>query len=364
MENRVVFHVDFDYFYAQCEEIRRPELRHRPVCVCVYSDRGGESGAIATANYAAREFGVRSGAPIASARRALEGRDDAVFLPVDFDYYSGVSEGAMEAMRGFADVFEYVGRDEAYLDVTGRTGGSFDAAAHLAQQVKNEIRRRQKLGCSVGVSPNKLLSKIASDYRKPDGLTVVRPGGVEGFLDPMGIRAIPGIGGKAEARFSRMGLRTVGDVRGIDAFALNREFGRRTAAYIYNAVRGEDAEPVREREPNVQYSKITTLKRDSSDYGFLSESIAQVCRELHGVVAAKNLAFKSVGVQFVQSDMSSKTRSRLLRSPASSLEDLQKAALQLLGDALAGQDKDVRRLGVRVSELSGAGARGDITSYF
>ena len=125
METRVVFHIDFDYFYAQCEEIRKPELKSKPVCVCVFSDRGGDSGAIATANYTARKYGVKSGMPIVFAKRRLEERKDAIFLPVDFDYYIETSEKAMKVMKDNADIFEYVGKDEAYLEVTKKNRRRF-----------------------------------------------------------------------------------------------------------------------------------------------------------------------------------------------------------------------------------------------
>ena len=118
MENRVIFHVDFDYFYAQCEEIRNPALKPKPVAVCIFSDRGDDSGAIATANYKAREYGVKSGIPIKFAKSRLKDRQDAVFLPADFDYYAQISSSAMDIIKSFADVFEYVGKDEAFLDVT------------------------------------------------------------------------------------------------------------------------------------------------------------------------------------------------------------------------------------------------------
>jgi DNA polymerase IV (DinB-like DNA polymerase) len=191
LETRVVFHIDFDYFYAQCEETRSPELKTKPVCVCVFSDRGGDSGAVATANYTARKYGVKSGIPIAFAKKRLEERKDAVFLPVDFDFYSETSEKAMEIMKSSADVFEYVGRDEAYLDVTKRVDGNYETASHLAQQIKNSIRDKIKLSCSIGISPNKLISKIASDFQKPDGLTVVSPDKIEIFLEQLKIRTIP-----------------------------------------------------------------------------------------------------------------------------------------------------------------------------
>jgi len=364
LETRVVFHIDFDYFYAQCEETRSPELKTKPVCVCVFSDRGGDSGAIATANYTARKYGVKSGIPIAFAKKRLAERKDAVFLPVDFDFYSEISEKAMEIIKGSADIFEYVGRDEAYLDVTERVEGDFERANHLAQQIKNTIKDKIKLSCSIGISPNKLISKIASDFQKPDGLTTVSPEKVEVFLDQLKIRAIPGVGKKMEGRFLEMDLETIQDLKKIDIFTLNKELGRKTGAYIYNAARGIDDEPVKEREARIQYSKITTLKKDSKEYQYLSENITELCKEVHDVVKKNNQMFKSVGIHFVQSDLSNKSKSRMLRNPTASAEELEKIVDQLLKEALESQTITIRRLGVKVSELSEIQGQSDITSYF
>jgi DNA polymerase IV (DinB-like DNA polymerase) len=361
---RVVFHVDFDYFFAQCEEIRIPDLKSKPVCVCVFSDRGGDSGAIATANYIAREFGVKSGMPISFAKKRLEERKDAVFLPVDFDYYLEISEKAMSIIKESANIFEYVGKDEAYLDVTDRVEGNFDKASHLAQQIKNSIRDKVKLGCSIGVSSNKLIAKIASDFRKPDGLTIVSPEKVEEFLEKLKIRVIPGIGKKTEEQFIQMNLETIKDLKKLDVFTLNKEFGRKHGTYIFNAVRGIDDEPVKEREASIQYSKLTTLKKDSKDHDFLAENLRELCKELHEVIQKNNRQFKSIGIQLIQSDLTNKTKSRMLKNPTSSLEELQKNADQLLKEALEDQKNTVRRLGVKVSELSEIRGQSDITSYF
>ena len=362
--NRIIFHIDFDYFFAQCEEIRAPELKTKPVVVCVYSDRGGDSGAIATANYTARKFGVKSGMPIHFAKKRLKERPDTVFLPTDFDYYSDVSEKAMKIIEKYTDVFEYVGKDEAYLDVSEKTEGSFEKASHLAQQIKNIIREKVKLTCSIGISPNKLISKIASDFKKPDGLTVVPPEKVETFLDPLKIRDIPGIGKKTEAKFSEMNLETISDLKKLDVFSLNQQFGRKGGAYIYNSVRGIDDEPVTPRSPNIQYSKIVTLKKDSKDFDFLSKNLDELSKEVHEIIRNKNLMFKSVGIQFVQSNLSNKTKSRMLRNPTSSLDELMKTSKQLLKEALEDQTIDVRRLGVKVSELSEMKGQSNIDSYF
>jgi DNA polymerase IV (DinB-like DNA polymerase) len=364
LETKIVFHIDFDYFYAQCEEIRSPELKSKPVCVCVFSDRGGDSGAIATANYTARKYGAKSGIPIVFAKKRLEERKDAVFLPVDFDYYSEMSEKAMKIMEGFSDIFEYVGRDEAYLDVTKRTEGNFNKASHLAQQIKNSIREKTKLSCSIGISPNKLISKIASDFQKPDGLTIVSPEKIDQFLESLKIRDIPGIGKKTEQRFVEMKLETIGDVKKLDVFTLNKVFGRKSGTYIYNAVRGIDDEPVKEREPSIQHGKIVTLKEDSKDYEFLLENILELCKEVHRIIKEKNQMFKSVGISFVQSDLSNKSKSKMLRNSTMSLEELEKTAEQLLKEGLESQTITIRRIGVKVSDLSESQGQRDITSYF
>lgn len=360
----MVFHIDFDYFYAQCEEIRNPELKPKPVCVCVFSDRGGGSGAIATANYTARKYGVKSGMPILFAKKRLEERKDAVFLPVDFDYYLEMSDKAMKIMKNRVDIFEYVGKDEAYLDVTKRVEGNFNTAMHLAQQIKNEIRDKVKLSCSIGISPNKLISKIASDFKKPDGLTIVPTEKVESFLEQLKIRVIPGIGKKTEQRFSEMKLETIQDLKKLDIFTLNKEFGRKNGTYIFNAVRGIDNEPVKERESSIQFSKISTLKKDSKDYGFLYENLIQLCKEVHDVVIKNNKNFKSIGIHFVQSDLSNKSKSRMLKNPTSNYEELEKNAVMLLKEALENQTITIRRLGVKVSELSDIQGQRDITSFF
>ena len=364
METNIVFHIDFDYFYAQCEEIRSPKLRSKPVCVCVFSDRGGDSGAIATANYTARKYDVKSGMPIVFAKKKLEERTDAEFLPVDFDYYDEMSKKSMEIMEEYADVFEYVGRDEAFLDVTKRCEHSFQNASHLAQQIKNSIREKTKLSCSIGISTNKLISKIASDFEKPDGLTIVPPNKIEEFLNPLKIRKIPGIGKKTEKRLSELKMTTIQELKKSDVFTLNKEFGRKTGTFIYNSARGIDHELVKKREDVIQYSKIMTLKTDSKNYEFLAENLEVLCREVHEIVQKNNKMFKLIGIHFVQSDLSNKSKSKMLRNPSSSIDELKKTTEQLLKESLQTQTTTIRRLGVKVSELSENHGQRDITSFF
>ena len=364
MHQRIVFHVDFDYFFAQCEELRKPELKTRPVVVCVFSDRGGDSGAVATANYQARKYGVNSGMPIKFAKKRLEDVPETAFLPTDFDYYSEISEAAMKVIREYADIFEYVGRDEAYLDVTKRTDGDFAKASHLAQQLKNAIRSNVRLSSTVGVSTNKLVSKIASGFKKPDGLTVVEPEKIEAFLDPLPITAIPGIGKKSEEKFHEIGLQTIEELKKQDVFTLNGLFGRKIGTYIYNAARGIDEYPVSPRGDPIQYSRIITLKQDTKEFEFLSKDLEQLCVDIHDAIIKDNLVFKSVGIQVIQEDLSNRTKSKTLKNPTSNLDELKKTALQLLRELLEDQKLLVRRLGVRVSEFTEISGQADITNFF
>ena len=361
---RIIFHIDFDYFFAQCEEIRNQTLKTKPVCVCIFSDRGGDSGAIATANYIARKYGVKSGMPIKFAKTRLKDIPESAFLPADFPYYSEISQKGMDIMKSYADTFEYVGRDEAYLDVTKRTDGKFSSATHLAQQLKNQIRSELKMTCTVGISQTKLVSKIASGFKKPDGLTVVEPEKTESFLGQLKVGDIPGIGKVTEEKFSEMNILTISDLRKLDIFTLNKMFGKKISAYIYNAARGIDDDPVAERAPAVQYSRIITLKQDSKDFDFLSNAIDEICADLHESILKHKKMFKSVGIQFVQSDLSNKTKSKMLKNPTSSLDELKKTSITLLQEALVDQNQNIRRLGVRVSELSDMQGQSSIENFF
>lgn len=364
MSQRVIFHIDFDYFYAQCEELRNPKLRTKPVVVCVFSDRGGDSGAVATANYIARKYGIKSGMPIKFAKNRLEDVPDSAFLPSDFDYYSQISEQAMNVIKTYADIFEYVGRDEAYLDVTMKTNGSFSTAAHLAQQLKNSLYNSIKLSSSVGVSANKLVAKIATDFKKPDGLTIVEPENIEAFLEPLPIKVIPGIGSKTEKKFREMGLETIHELRRLDIFSLNSMFGRKIGSYIFNSARGIGEDQVSPRADPVQYSRMITLKQDTKDFQLLLEDIEILCDEIHAAIIRDGLLFKSVGIQFIQEDLSSKTKSRTLKIPTSSKDELKNVVTKMLVELLDGQKILVRRLGVRVSDLSQVSGQVDITKFF
>ena len=157
--------VDLDYFFAQCEERRNPSIKGKPVVVCVYSGRTKDSGAVSTANYEARKYGVKSGIPISLAKKKLKDVD-AVFLPVDKEFYKEISDSIMQILRRYADYFEQVSVDEAFLDVTQKTKANYQQAKQLAATIKDDVLTQQRLTCSIGIGPNKLVAKIAADMQR------------------------------------------------------------------------------------------------------------------------------------------------------------------------------------------------------
>ncbi|MEM2981267.1 MAG: DNA polymerase IV [Thermoproteota archaeon] len=345
---RVIMLVDLDYFFAQCEEVRNPSFKNKPVVVCVYSGRSEESGVVSTANYVARKYGVKSGIPISVAKKKL-GNTGAVFLPVDHDYYDTVSGKVMKILKNYADVFEQAGIDEAYLDVSMRVEKDFDKARELAQRIKEDLKASQKITCSIGVGPNKLVAKIAADFKKPDGLTLVKPEKVEEFLSPLPVNRLIGIGVKTESIMKSLGVETIGDLARYDVQELIRFFGVKLGAYFHNASRGIDDSPVKEYRETASLSRISTLKEDTRDLEPIVKKINELCGEIHAELAQQKWRFKQVGVIAVMKDISVRSRSRTLEKPTNDLDVLKKSVKELFEKLLKESDLEVRRVGVKVS---------------
>ncbi len=348
---RIILHIDFDYFYAQCEELRDPSLKDKPVVVCVYSARGGDSGAVSTSNYKAREYGVRSGIPIKLAKNKLKNVPDARFLPVDNDYYSEMSDNAMNIVRKYAEKFELVGIDEAFIEVTEKLERDFDRPKELATILKTELKKELELTCSVGIAPNKLIAKIASDFQKPDGLTLVKPEDVTPFLVNLSVGKIIGVGKKTEERLNEMGVATIGELNRISIYELTKEFGKKNGTYLYNAARGIDDEPVVESESITQISRINTLKKSTNVVQEMLDDLQSLCKDVHVSAIEQHFSFKSVGIMLVLDDLSIKTKSKSLKSPSTNQDELFKTAKTLLEEAVGESHLMVRRLGVKVTEL-------------
>lgn len=344
-------HVDLDYFFAQCEERENLSLRDKPVVVCVYSGRTADSGAVSTTNYVARRLGVKSGIPIVMAKKILKDAD-AVFLPVNHGLYEKVSNSIMTLLRGYGDRFEQVGIDEAYLEVTERIGGRWEKAREIGLTVKNAILDAERLTSSIGVGPNKLIAKTASDFQKPDGLTVVQPQEVKSFLSPLPVGKLYGVGKKTEQRLAEMGVKTVEELAKIDPQELCALFGKSNGLYLHNAANGIDEEPVREREGREQISRIATLKQNTRDTQLIFPELDRLSQEVHTKAVEAGLGFRSVGIIAIMEDLSIHSRSRTFENPSQELNKIRNVARELFTQFLGSDgEMNVRRIGVKLSNL-------------
>jgi DNA polymerase IV (DinB-like DNA polymerase) len=350
VRTRVVMLVDLDYFFAQCEELRHPALKGKPVVVGMYSGRTEDSGAVSTANYLARKYGVKSGVPLFLAKKRLEGTE-AVFLPVDYAFYEQISDRIMCTLRDYADVFEQVGIDEAYLDVTQRVQGSFEAAKDLAQKMKDYAKQQQGLTFSVGVGPNKLVAKIACDSQKPDGLTVVKPDEVAFFLSPLPVDRLIGVGRKTTAKMEALRIKTIGDLARFDVQRLVEVFGKTIGVYFHNAANGVDDEPVQEAGEAESISRIVTLKENTRDLAVILEKTNQLTEDLQKELAQRKLGFRQVGIIAIMADLSAHSRSQTLEKHTSDMEAIRKTVRELFEKFLGESELEIRRVGVKISRF-------------
>jgi DNA polymerase IV (DinB-like DNA polymerase) len=345
--------VDFDYFYAQCEARENPSLKDKPVVICVYSGRGEDRGAVATANYIARKYGVKSGISIIQAKRKLKDAD-AAFLPANFDLYERVSENIMNSLKESADKFEQVGIDEAFLDVTQMTEGNFEKANQLAQEIQSEILKTEKITVSIGIGPNKLVAKIAAGRRKPFGLTMVKPEEVNTFLVVLPVSELLGVGKKTTVTMEEMGIRTIGDLAKFDLEKLVKRFGKILGVYFYNAANGIDLSPVHERGLFESISHIPTLKEDTRDLDTILNEAYKICVDVYERAKELKLNFKTVTAQLILQDMSMPSRSKTFETPIENLETLEETTKELFQKLLAETPEELkaRRIGVKISNFS------------
>ena len=362
---RLIFHLDLDYFYAQCEEVRNPELRNHPLVVCVYSGRNTDSGVVSTSNYKARELGVKSGMPIKIAKSKLA-NEDAKFLPVEMSYYSHLSTLAMESVRKIADTYEYVGIDECYADFTRHSGADFSRARKIADFIKSEIKVSTNLTCSIGVGPNKLVAKIASNLQKPDSLTIINPQEVKEFITRCDIEDIPGIGPKNRIKLESLGIESVSHLSKFDLFRLKELFGYKIATYLQNAARGIDDAPIR---PHVgkQIGRLVTLKNDVNNIENIFPILNSLSSLVYDTLIKRQLSFRTIIVRLVLHDLRQVTCSRNLKLSSTSLEELQNIARSLILEAIHIHSLsflNLRRIGITLSDLSSYTGQNKILQYF
>jgi len=337
--------LDMDHFYTALEEREHPEIKGNPVIVGSDPKEGKGRGVVSTSNYEARKSGVRSGMPISQAWRLCP---RAVYLPPNFPLYIKVSGEIMEIARKYAGKFEQWGIDEAFLDVSGKVG-DWVGAELLARQIKQEIKEKERITASIGVGPSKLVAKVASDYQKPDGLTIVKEEEVEKFLDPLPVRKLLWVGRKTEARLKELGVNTIGDLARYDPSALSSMFGV-MGLQMHLMAKGIDRSEVEERVGVKSVSHETTFEEDTADSTTIFQALDALCEDVLKETVSQNLLFKTVTVKIRYQGFETHTRSKTLPFLTNRLRDLQKIANELLFINLH-KDRKVRLIGVRVSSL-------------
>lgn len=349
---KIILHIDMDSFFTSCEELRRPKLKGKPVVVGA-DPRGGKGrGVVSTASYAARGFGIHSGMPISIAYKKCP---DCVFLPVDFELYVPLSQKIMGMLGKYSGKVEPASIDEAYLDLSDCK--DYKEAVKIAEKIKQEIRGIG-LSSSIGIGPNKLIAKIASDYEKPNGLTVVKEKDAEDFLKPMNVKKIPGIGPKTSEYLKERGVETIKDLQKIAKQELKENFGKFGETMYYFSRGIDDSEVVTEYEAK-SYSKEFTFQKDTESMEMIQEVMLVMAEELSKELKTEKKRFKTVTLKIRFSGFETHTTGRTMKEYTDRKDKIYTTADELLQKFLP-LEKAVRLIGIKVSnfEEKGSGKKG------
>lgn len=352
---RIIMHVDLDAFFAACEERENPAIRGKSVVIGADPKQGRGRGVVSTANYAAREYGIHSGMPVAKAYSLCP---TAVFLPVNFPLYYSVSGNVMKILRKYADRFQQVSVDEAFLDISS---ADWEKAERMAARIKEEIQGQEKITCSIGIAQNKLVAKIASDFRKPGGLTVVKPEETTGFLFPLPVRRLYGVGKKTEHALKNLGVETIGDLAGYDVQVLQSTFGRwGTELHFY--ANGIDESEVEEAEGIQSVGREYTFEEDTSDIALMHEVIEQAADDIAESLTEESMSYRTVVIKARYENFETHTRQRTLPRHHSEGETIKSTAKELLKKFTESR-KRIRLIGVRVTGLRPEGRQKTLEEY-
>jgi DNA polymerase-4 len=344
---RRILHIDMDAFFAAVEQKRRPELISKPVVIGGGGDPR-QRGVVSTASYEARKFGIHSAMPLRTAYKLCP---SAVFLPVDYREYSRVSAVIKNILREFSPVMEDVGIDEAFLDISE----SDKMPEEISAGIKKRIREETGLSCSIGIAPNKLLAKIASDMEKPDGLTIITEKEIESRIWPLAVRKLWGVGPKTEAYLKGIGINTIGQLAAVPLEQLVEHFGKSYGAYLHEASLGIDESPLVTHWEPKSTSRETTFQRDIDNWQVIARNLAELARDVAGDLKRSGHRGRTVTVKVRFSDFRTVTRATTLQAATDSLEEIRKAAFDCLG-RIELKHREVRLIGVRVGRFKAAGA--------
>jgi nucleotidyltransferase/DNA polymerase involved in DNA repair len=341
--SRSILHVDMDAFFAAVEQRDRPELRGRAVVVGADPRGGRGRGVVSTASYEARRFGVHSAMPISQAYRRCP---DAAYLPVDMEKYARESDRVLEILRRFTDRVEPVSIDEAFLDVTGSARAFGDGEA-IAGRLKREIRSETRLTASVGVAGSKLVAKVASDLRKPDGLVVVPPGTEAAFLAPLPVRRLWGVGPRMEEALLRLGVTTIGELARLDPARLERRLGSHGHDLLRLAHGIDEREVHSEGEGAKSLGQEHTFDSDTAEAARLRATLLQLSDAVARRLRGHGLKARTITLKYRDETFHTTTHARTLAAPVDSGDGIFAAARRLF-EEVHGRRR-VRLLGIYAS---------------
>ncbi len=356
----IILHVDCDCFYAACERTRDPSLEHKPLVIGMGYESDDPHGAVATASYEARDYGVESAMAIGTALDHLPRMVDAdcndpeapnpdaagYYRPVDMNFYESIGSDVHDILATHADTFEPVSIDEAYLDVTNQT--TWQDVYEYAQMLKQKIQDEVGVPVSIGAAPTKSAAKVASDHDKPDGLVVVEPGTVRDFFAPLDIEEVHGIGPVTATGLREMGIETAGKLATTDPNKLTSKFGSR-GKEAHQRARGHDPRPVTPPEDPKSLSNESSFGDPVTDHDLKKEKVCELVTEVTTRAQEKNALYQTIGIKIVQPPFDVKTRAHTLSGPVDNPDLVESITLELLEEF---SDDAVRKVGVKVSKLS------------
>jgi DNA polymerase IV (DinB-like DNA polymerase) len=339
---RIILHLDMDYFFAQIEERENPQFKGKPVVVGADPKGGKGRGVVSTANYVARKYGIKSGMPISKAYQLCP---NAIFLPVNIEFYEKVSKEIMEIVKKYSPVYEIVSLDEAYLDISFCK--NWKEAENLGKKLKKEIFEKEKLTCTVGIGPNKTIAKLAAEKAKPNGLKVVKPDEVEKFLDPLDVDDLPGIGPKTAEKLRKIGINKIFELKKLSKEKLKEMFGK-VGERIWERARGIDEEPVSPEEIIKSIGRQITFERDTRNPRLIFGTFEKLIKEIYDELIENNFLFRTITVICRYKGFETHTKSKTLKEPSKDFEILKKESKKLLLKFFLESKKPIRLIGLRV----------------
>ena len=345
---RVIAHVDMDAFFAAIEVLRNPELKGKPVIVGADPRKGQGRGVVSTASYEARKFGVHSAMPVS---RAYKLCPEGIFVSPKGGVYGDYSRRVFEVLESFTPQIQKVSVDEAFLDLTGSIHlyGSVEA---IGKAIKAKVLAETQLYASVGIAPTKSVAKIASDYQKPDGLTIVLPDQVQDFLDPLPVSKIWGVGNKSNETLAHLGIRTVRDLRALSREFLDARFGK-MGGFLYRMARGIDERDVHDRDPVKSVSNERTFGSDQDDPEVIHGTLLYLSEKVASRLRHQQIKGRTINLKLRFADFSTSSRSKTILQATNLTEDIYKICLGML-ETFNLSGKKVRLIGVGVSHLENA----------